>query len=87
VAFVFTGTKEAVSLAELLMNYQIKHHQELDSIRDEIKRKTPSSKPYQSHRRFGNGSGGNRQMNMDDQARGNFRDPGGNRFLRHSERY
>lgn len=39
---MFTGTKEAVSLAELLVNYQRKHNQELDELREELERQFPT---------------------------------------------
>lgn len=89
--FVFTGTKETVSLAELLVNYQLKHNKELDELREEIERKLP---PRQSPLRrrnpstrspfgsMGGGSAGNGRPMNDFPKRGAAiepdRDVGGN---------
>uniref|UniRef100_A0A914C0C4 Uncharacterized protein n=1 Tax=Acrobeloides nanus TaxID=290746 RepID=A0A914C0C4_9BILA len=94
VEFVFTGTKETVSLAELLVNYQLKHNRELDELREELERKLPP-KPSPVRRRgsFGRGGEGSRRTisNTDDfqkrdrnsqtdRSRGTFRGGRGRRF-------
>jgi len=60
VEFVFSGSKETVSFAELLINYQLKHNQELDEIREEIERKIPPNPDITRRRRsnsYGRGRG------------------------------
>ena len=72
VEFVFTGTKENVALAELLVNYHLKQIKELDGLRKDIDRVNPP--PRNGQRAFPFFDDFKRDRNgVSDRSRGNFR--------------
>lgn len=93
VDFLFTGTKESISLAKLLIDYHLKHLVEMDQMREsveELNRKlhprgnTPVYNGYSNGRQNGSESGGfnrglpPRRNGPPPPRRANFRPAGAN---------